>query len=308
VRAARWLALLAAGCAPQLLDPSQAGPDLELQGEYAAPGAPFAVQVIARGDGKLRAALLVGGLPGEGWDGTRSELSGGAGVLQGAGFRAELHDAALELIDARGERHALRRSERESPTLGAPPPPGAVVLFDGSGPGDFDGRVDAHGWLEPGATSRSRFGDFVLHLEFLVPFAPEASGQARGNSGVYLQGRYELQVLDSFGLEGRENECGALYGQRRPDLNMALPPLRWQTYDVDFRAARFGDDGRRVAPARVTVLHNGVEIHRDVALPGPTAGGDAEGPGPGPIHLQDHRSPVRYRNVWVQPLGEPEEE
>ena len=181
------------------------------------------------------------------------------------------------------------------------------MLFDGSGPGDFDGRVDAHGWLEAGATSRQSFRDFRLHLEFLVPFEPDASGQARGNSGVYLQARYEVQVLDSFGLEGRENECGALYGQRRPDVNMALPPLAWQTYDIEFQAARFGPDGHRQAPARVTIQHNGVVIHRDVALAEATAGGEDEGPEPGPIYLQDHRSPVRYRNIWVRPIEGAEE-
>jgi hypothetical protein len=308
MRRALALALLAAGCARQSLDPAEAGPDLALQGEYAAPGAPFAAQLIALGEGRFRAVLLGGGLPGDGWDGrTRIELEGTGQRIEGRGYAAEPRRGSMHLSSPAGERWALRRVRRESPTLGAEPPGGAVVLFDGSGPGNFRGRVDEHARLEAGATSQRRFRDFRLHLEFLVPFAPGARGQVRGNSGVYLQGRYEVQVLDSFGLEARENECGALYGQRAPDVNMALPPLAWQTYDIEFRAARFGPDGARLAPARISVRHNGVAIHRDVELAGASRGGEDEGPEPGPIHLQDHRSPVRYRNVWVQPI-EPEGE
>jgi hypothetical protein len=310
MRGARLLALIAAGCAQhQSLDLAEAGPDLALQGEYAAAGADFAAQVIALGDGRFRALLLGGGLAGDGWDGrTPIELEGGAGELEGEGYVAELRRGSMRLRSAEAkDRWVLRRVRRESPTLGAAPPAGARVLFGGSGTPDFQGRVDERGRLEAGATSRTRLRDFRLHLEFLVPFAPRARGQARGNSGVYLQGRYEVQVLDSFGLEPAEDGCGALYGQRAPDLNMALPPLTWQTYDIEFRAARFDPDGARLAPARVSVRHNGVPIHRDVELAGPTRGGEPEGPESGPIHLQDHRSPVRYRNVWVQPI-EPEGE
>ena len=237
MRRAPLLALLAAGCAHYSLDPADAGPDFALQGEYAAPGASFAAQVIARGEGRFDAVLLGGGLPGEGWDGRqRVPLQGGAEELAGSGYAARLGGGSMELRTPDGGRIALRRVERESPTLGEPPPADAVMLFEQA---------------EPGVTSSRTFGDFRLHLEFLVPFAPKQSGQWRGNSGVYLQGRYELQVLDSFGLEGLDDECGALYRQRRPDVNMALPPLAWQTYDVEFRAARFGPGGDRLAPARV---------------------------------------------------------
>ena len=130
---------------------------------------------------------------------------------------------------------------------------------------------------------------------------PTARGQARGNSGVYLQGRYEVQVLDSFGLAGEDNECGGIYQVSRPRVNMTLPPLQWQTYDIDFTAARFDSAGEKTANARLTVRHNGVLIHDDLELPGTTGGGDPEGPEPGALHLQDHWNPVFYRNVWVLP-------
>ncbi len=301
----------AAGCAlpDAALEPEQAGPDFALQGEYAAAGAPWAAQLVAQGGGAFEAAFLRGGLPGAGWDGSprvraRSAAAGGGLHFESAdgALRAELAAGRLRVSSAQGERFELARTERRSPTLGAPPSAGALALFDGrSGAGDFDGRVDARGLLEAGAVSRSHFGSFRLHLEFRTPFEPGGRGQFRGNSGVYLQGRYEIQVLDSFGLEGADDECGALYGLKPPDLNMALPPLAWQTYDVDFEAARFDAQGRKLRPARVSVEHNGVRIHERVALPGPSGRGDAEGPEPGPIRLQDHWHPVVYRNLWLEP-------
>jgi hypothetical protein len=138
-----------------------------------------------------------------------------------------------------------------------------------------------------------------LHIEFFLPFKPKARGQGRGNSGCYLQGRYEVQVLDSFGLEGRNNECGGIYSIKPPDLNMCYPPLCWQTYDIEFTAAKF-KDGKKVEDARMTVLHNGVKIHDNVKLPKRTTASPLpEGPEPGFLHLQDHGNPVRYRNIWV---------
>jgi hypothetical protein len=139
-----------------------------------------------------------------------------------------------------------------------------------------------------------------LHIEFMLPFMPKAQGQARGNSGVYLQGRYEVQVLDSFGLEGKDNECGGIYEVKAPDANMCYPPLVWQTYDIKFTAARFDAAGKKTANARMTVFHNGTKIHDNVEVPKATrAAPNAEGPEPGFLHLQDHGCPVRYRNIWI---------
>lgn len=109
-------------------------------------------------------------------------------------------------------------------------------------------------------------------------------------------------MLDSFGLSGEQNECGGLYSVKKPDLNMCLPPLSWQTYDVDYTAAKYDDGGKLVKNPRVTIRHNGVIIHDDVELPGErntTAAPIGAGPQPGPVYLQDHGNPVRYRNIWV---------
>ena len=128
--------------------------------------------------------------------------------------------------------------------------PGPIVLFDGTRPTHFiDGRMTPDGLLMEGATSKQKFRDFTLHLEFRLPFMPTARGQGRANSGVYLQDRYEVQVLDSFGLKGENNECGGIYEIAKPAVNMCYPPLSWQTYDIDFTAAEF-NDGKKTADAR----------------------------------------------------------
>jgi hypothetical protein len=262
--------------------------------------------VIARGDGRFLAALYPGGLPGAGAEpgppATAKGRDDGAAVTLSGDFDGTLQGGTLRVRTAAGQSAVLRRVERESPTLGAAPPPGAVVLFDGKGTAAFaEAGLDPRGFLAAGARTRERFGSFGLHLEFRLPFMPEATGQFRGNSGVYLQGRYEIQVLDSFGLAGENNECGAIYEQRAPTLNMSFPPLAWQSYDIDFEAARFDASGAKTADAVVTVRHNGVVIHDRVTLAGPTGRGEPEGPEPGPILLQDHWNPVVYRNLWLVP-------
>ena len=143
------------------------------------------------------------------------------------------------------------------------------------------------------------FGDHHLHIEFQLPFMPNEQGQRRGNSGLYVQGRYEVQVLDSFGLDGKDNECGGIYQVSEPDVNMCLPPLAWQTYDVDFTAAKYDDEGNKVKNARVTVRHNGVVIHDDIELPNATPGRHREGVENKGVFLQDHGNPVAFRNIWV---------
>jgi len=209
----------------------------------------------------------------------------------------------------------LKQIERTSPTLSAKPPAGAVVLL---GPDSQDLNTFGHGrdaatpckWkLLPGGVmqvtrsgsvvSKNRFKDHKLHVEFRSPYEPHHLGQARGNSGVYVQGRYEVQVLDSFGLEGKDNECGGIYKTGQPLVNMCYPPGTWQTYDIDFTAARF-EGGQKTADARITVRHNDVVIHDDLKIPKPTGGSlDGNEDQPGPLMLQDHGNPVEYRNIWV---------
>lgn len=197
----------------------------------------------------------------------------------------------------------FNKVQRTSPTMGAKPPEGAVVLFDGTSADKFSGgRMTPDGLLMEGATSHQKFQSYTLHLEFLIPYEPSKRGQGRGNSGYYAQGRYEVQILDSFALPPQSNECGGIYGVAAPALPMSYPPLSWQTYDVDFTAAEY-KDGQKVKNARMTVRHNGVEVHRDVEVPhATTAAPVPEGPEPGPIYLQNHGNPVRFRNIWVRRL------
>ncbi|MFE9169827.1 family 16 glycoside hydrolase [Streptomyces kebangsaanensis] len=148
------------------------------------------------------------------------------------------------------------------------------------------------------------YQDFTLHVEFRVPLLPpDVTGQDRGNSGIFLQDRYELQILDSYGdTSPAADEAGAIYLKRAPDTNAATAPGTWQTYDIVFHSARYDDDGRKTADARVTVVWNGKKVHDDVALDGPTASGRAEGPAAGAIRLQDHGNKVRFRNIRIAPL------
>jgi hypothetical protein len=310
-----WLrsstAALAALCAallgcfgPEHLEPEAGGRDFAIQGEYLGEG--FGAQVVAQGGGRFLARLWSGGLPGAGaGDGPPAEATGrddGDAVALAGDFDGTLRDGTLRVRIADARSALLRRLVRESPTLGAAPPAGAVLLFDGKDLSALaEGALDPRGFLAAGATTRDAFGSFTLHVEFRTPFMPEAEGQWRGNSGIYLQGRYEVQVLDSFGLAPEADGCGAIYAQRAPDRNMTFPPLSWQTYDVDFRAAAFDASGRRSAPAVLTLRHNGVVVHDAVEIDGPTGRGQPEGPEPGPLLFQDHWNPVFYRNVWLVP-------
>jgi len=296
-------------------DPAKAGPDFAAQGEYVGQidtgsgEVKFGVQIIASGDGKFHGVGYPGGLPGEG--GNQQEKLEGDGQMKdgvptfdvGEGRKATIKDGVLTISEADGTVIAkLKKVERKSPTLGAKPPKGAVVLFDGTSPEEFQGgRMTEDGLLMEGVTSKKKFGSFTIHLELRTPFMPAARGQGRGNSGFYAQGRYEVQILDSFGLAGKSNECGGIYGVSDPTVNMCLPPLAWQTYDVDFTAAEYRD-GKKVKNARMTVRHNGVVVQKDVEVPRTTTGAPVkEGPEPGPVYLQNHGCPVRFRNIWVVP-------
>lgn len=297
------------------ISPDDAGPDYALQGEYSGTiktgggEIKLGVQVIALGDGNFRAVAYPGGLPGDGWktellkyqaEAKREGDSISLSLLgQGSG---EVTSGGISIKNSEGVTIGdIPKVQRKSPTLGKTAPKDAVVLFDGSTADHFKGgRLSEDKLLMEGVTSKELFGSFKLHMEFRLPFQPFARGQGRGNSGCYMQGRYETQILDSFGLKGEHNECGGVYTISPPAVNMCFPPLAWQTYDVDYTAATYDDAGKKVKHARMTVLHNGVKVHDNLELDhATTAHPVKEGPEPGPIYLQNHGNPVRYRNIWV---------
>ncbi len=291
--------------APAYLTPAEAGPDYRDQGEYVNDWG--GAQVIALGQDRFRAVIYPGGLPGAGWDGSaKTEIEGkreGNRIVFDAapnGFKHTLAQGELTTVTPNGDTYTMKKTERKSPTLGAAPPAGAIVLFDGTNTDEWrSGHLDDRHFLRAGTKSKRAFQDFTLHLEFLLPFKPLARGQERGNSGVYLQDRYEIQVLDSFGLKGQDNECGGFYSLAKPRVNMCFPPLTWQTYDVDFQAARFDANGKKIKNAVVTVKQNGVVVQDKLELRNSTGGGQKEGPSAGPIQLQGHGNPVFYRNIWL---------
>lgn len=322
-------ALLALACCPlqaapkpghnAWTDPATAlreDPDFAIQGEYlsAGPQPATGVQVVALGDGRFDAYILDGGLPGAGWtpDRKRTALHGSRTgdttklTNQAGTITATIHSGKVILTDDATPPVELARVERRSPTLGAKAPAGAVVLFDGTTAEHWEnGKLQDGHLAASNCTSKRRFGDYTLHLEFRTPYMPTARGQQRGNSGVYHSGRWETQILDSFGLDAKDGDCGGIYSVAKPQLNMCLPPLAWQTYDVEFKAARFDASGKRTAWPRITVKLNGVVVHEDQELPKDfTTAAPITHPldGPeGPIFLQDHGNPVVFRNIWIVP-------
>ena len=292
---------------PVWTDPERAkaeDPDFSLQGEYVPvadhKAAKQGLQVVALGDGQFLAGVFSGGLPGAGWDGE-------------APIYETLDRAAIN--EKLGAGETWQRTSRESPMLGAKSPKGAVVLFNGEATDAVSGEVK-DGLLWAGGQTKAEFGSFHLHVEFRLPYKPAAlpSSQDRGNSGLYLQNRYETQVLDSFGLvydkeilgdvlelkSDPKQWCGCFYKFKAADTPMCFPPLTWQTYDIDFTAAKFDGDGKKTANTRISVVHNGVKIHDDVELPkGTGAGGNREEVPRGPIVFQGHGNPIAYRNVWL---------
>ncbi len=306
-------------------------PDFAIQGEYVGELSvndkkqKVGAQVIAKGLGEFDVKILVGGLPGDGWDGKSSTKTtakrgeDGVVVVGGSVTGGSIADGKLKLKDGTKIDGTLTKVERKSETLGKKPPEGAVVLFGTVGDemkwnnGRFlelsDGKFLTVAKVKKGdkeqggsIVTKEKFGAFKAHVEFRLPWMPHSGGQGRGNSGVYLQDRYECQVLDSFGLNGENNECGGIYTQHKPKVNMCYPPMTWQTYDIEFTPAEFGSDGKKTKNARATIYHNGVKIHDDVEFPKECPGGKPEAATPGPFQFQDHGDPVVYRNVWVVPV------
>ena len=295
----------------------KAGPLYSLQGEYMGVvdswGGNWGAQVIALKGKKISIHLLEGGLPGQGFQGKAPSKVFEGSIDSDKEIAESTKDSisvavkpnALTIKDAAGKQlGVLTKLIRESKTLGARPPADAITLFDANRVNDFQGnKMGDDGLLGVGGTSKEVFGDHRMHIEFRTPFQPDDSGQGRGNSGVYIQGRYELQVLDSFGLAGENNECGGIYQIAKPSINMCYPPLSWQTYDIDFKAATYDASGKKSNNAKLSVKHNGVTIHDGLELPKGTPGKDEEADKPGPLFLQDHGNPVFYRNIWVQKTG-----
>jgi len=305
------------------IDPESAGPDFKVQGEYVgevtgADGAKqkLGAQLIACGNGTFHSAFFPGGLPGEGWDGKTklektpakqgnipvdTKTDGDKTVVDGV-YKATIAGGVMTGETDKKEKFELKKVVRTSPTLELKPPPGAIVLFDGTNTDEWNKKnhMDSRKLLKCGGLTVRKFQDYTLHVEFCLPFKPESRGQERGNSGVYMQNRYECQVLDSFGLSGDNNECGGFYTLAAPKPNMCFPPLSWQTYDFEFEAAKYEADGKtKMKLAVVTLKHNGVVVHDKLELKKSTGGGIPETSAPGPIQFQDHGNPVFYRNVWI---------
>jgi hypothetical protein len=292
---------------------ADAGPDYAVQGEYASAQPALGVQVIAQGKGAFTAVILAGGLPGAGWDGkTRQELNGqtkGAETaFSGDAGKAVVAAGVLTFTGADGKAVTAKKTERVSPTMGAKPPAGAVILFDGSTVDAWDAKakietIDGEKVLASGPETKAKFTSYQLHLEFRTPFKPQVKGQDRGNSGVYIHHTYEFQVLDSFGLVPANNYAGSLYTLVPPVVNACFPPLAWQTYDIDFSGPQFDAEGKKVKNARATVKLNDITVQDDLEIPHGTGANKkrAETPEGGPLWLQDHGNPVFFRNIWLAP-------
>ena len=224
-------------------------------------------------------------------------------------------------------QHSMDRPQPPVVHVGAiapvPPPSDAIVLFDGKSLANWRVADSTHnggpakwkvanGYMEgvPGSGSietRRPFGDVQLHIEWRAPTPPKGEGQERGNSGVIFMGNYECQVLDSYkNVTYPDGQAAAIYGQFPPLVNASRPPGEWQMYDIVFHAPRFDAGGRVLAPARMTVFHNGVLVQDDRSLLGPTHHNErapyTAHPDKLPLLLQDHGTPVRYRNVWIREL------
>ncbi len=306
------------------VSPDDVGPEsiVHWQGEYLGSvegeeaEVKLAAQVVARRNDNYELILYRGGLPGQGWDpesGTeRLEATITEGQLEfqhDDGRVYKVKNGSITVChEERGQIGVLERTFRTSPTLGLAASDEAVVLFDGSNVDKFreGARMTDDGLLDQGARTAEKYGDIFLHVEYMLPFWDDAG---RANSGIYIQDRYEVQIMDSFGHPGGRGEDGALYQQRAPDLNVSLPAYHWQTFDILFRAPRFDDEGGKTENVRISVIHNGVLVHDDVELEkGTGRGGRREEVPREHLYLQRHRGACLFRNVWLieDPDGWPE--
>jgi len=224
---------------------------------------------------------------------------------------------AAQLIAAAAESP---NAEQEPPVIqpgeGTQPPSDAIVLFDGRNLSQWKGAEggDAKWVVKDGVATvngtgsirtKEEFGDVQLHVEWATPSEVKGDGQGRGNSGVYLQGRYEIQVLDSYNNKTYFNgQAGAFYGNFAPLVNASRKPGEWQAYDIVFHSPTLSADGATGQPGSFTVFHNGVLVQDHVPVKGPTTAAEFKDAAvTGPLILQDHGNPVRYRNIWIRRLG-----
>ncbi|MGA2257926.1 MAG: DUF1080 domain-containing protein [Thermoguttaceae bacterium] len=309
-----WLAVVGLACAAVL-------PIESVQGIYEG------VAKVAGGDRKVEARVVAWGQGnykvyvrqslGEGRV-AKVELGGKSagdtlrfsGKAEGAEWTTSYADGAIQGTIGKDGKLELKRVVRQSPTLGAKPPAGAIVLLDGktfdevTKGGQQEWKLVKGGGIQVpkgGMNSKRKFnGNIRLHVEFNLPLMPEARDQDRSNSGVYMPNGDEVQVLDSFGSPSyKGGGCGGLYAYKDPDafdqFSLAsLPPLQWQTYDIEYRVQQ--KDGKATGKPRVTVVHNGIKIHDNAELRN-----DAR---VGGLHFQDHGNPVQFRNIWVVPLAD----
>jgi hypothetical protein len=289
-------------------------PDDGIQGLYmtqdAAP-AKAEAKVIGQGGGAYKVILTpAGGSAVE----LAGKLEGGKVTLTGSGGESgTIADKKLSAAVG-GKKLELAYTTVKPPTLGEKPPAGAVILL----PFEEGKKTSLEAWNPPSWTvlddgsmqvskgdifTKQEFGDIKLHLEFRLPYEPAGRSQGRGNSGVYLMDRYEIQVLDSFGLEPKNNDCAAVYTQVAPKVNACLPPLSWQTYDITFHAPRFDAEGKKMKDAVVTVVQNGVTVQDQTVIKSPTGSAKSKPEvKKATFHLQDHQHKVQYRNMWLVEL------
>lgn len=302
----------------------------EYFGTYTQSGQRLGAHIRAAGS-NFRIHFTSGGLPGAaswpmgGWNYNWNNLvttvmtfTNGTMNIAGTGVTATLtipgtvrtaHDSTKVIAGTLGgQAFRLRRVQRTAPTENMPPVAGATTLFDGteasftanwqnSGGGSYNA---ARKTINKGVQTKATFQDCFLHIEFLVPYMPSDENQARGNSGVYLQNRFEQQIQDSFGEQGFAiDNKGALYGSKRALVNAGLPPLvAWETYDIYYTPAKFSGS-TKTANARFKTYLNGIKV-QDGDAPAPGTGGAAEGPSAGPLFLQNHGGdPVMFKNIWI---------